>query len=282
MSSSPPNIPTRASELLAGKGKVAVYQETGGAVTSAFAAHNLTLIPQSFSSAIIHDNACGPGTVTQLLLNANPSSKLNVHATDIDQVFLDVFQEDASKNNWSVEIANQKSEALLFADNYFDFSICNIGIFFTSSAGLDGAREIHRTLKPGGTAVVNCWQHITWLMPIFAAHAATRPGVMLPRPTVNWNDGQQIQKIMLEAGFAKDKMRVEQSEAWAKTSDLRAWAEKSWAFLGGMGGWHEGDEEHWDKAVDVLVKGCEEAEGTKKVGGEVWMRASQWVVIATK
>jgi SAM-dependent methyltransferase len=282
MSSSPPPIPAQASALISGRGKVTVYQETGGAVTSDFAAHNLTLIPAVQSGAIIHDNACGPGTVTQLLLTSNPSSGLKIHATDIDQVFLDAFQEDATKNNWAVDISNQKSEALSFADNYFDLSICNIGIFFTTSAGLDGAREIHRTLKPGGTAVVNCWQHVTWLAPTFAAHAATRPGVMLPRPTVNWNDGQQIQKVMLEAGFSREKMRVEQSEAWAKTDDLRTWAEKAWAFLGGLGGWHKGDEESWDKAVDVLMKGCEEAEGTKRVGEEVWMQAKQWVVIATK
>ena len=77
-------------------------------------------------------------------------------------------------------------------------------------------------------------------------------------------------------------MRVEKSEAWAKTSDLRDWAEKSWAYLGGIGGWAEMDGERWDEAVDLLVKYLWEQEGTKRVGEEVWMRASQWVVIATK
>lgn len=88
---------------------------------------------------------------------------------------------------------------------------------------------------------------------------------------------------MKEAGFKQENVSVETSEAWAKTSDLRDWAEKSWAFLGGVaGGWREGDEEKWDQAVDTMVEALMEQEGTKKVGDEVWMRASQWVVIATK
>jgi hypothetical protein len=52
--------------------------------------------------------------------------------------------------------------------------------------------------------------------------------------------------------------------------------------LGNIGGWKETDGERWDEAVDLLVKHILEQEGTKKVGEEVWMRASQWVVIAQK
>jgi hypothetical protein len=34
--------------------------------------------------------------------------------------------------------------------------------------------------------------------------------------------------------------------------------------------------------VGGLVEGLLKQPGTKKVGDEVWMRASQWVVVATK
>lgn len=113
--------------------------------------------------------------------------------------------------------------------------------------------------------------------------AATRPNASFALPPVSWADGQQIQKIMREAGFAPEKMRVEASEAWAKTRDLRGWAEKTWAFLGGLpAGWQQGDEEKWDQSVDLFVEALLAQEGTKKVGEEVWMRASQWVVVATK
>ena len=97
-----------------------------------------------------------------------------------------------------------------------------------------------------------------------------------------WNDGQQIQKVMAAAGFAAEKTRVEKSEAWARTRDLRTWAEQSWAFLGGLGGWIETDESRWDEAVELLVEFMLKSPETKTVDGEVWMKASQWVVIAKK
>jgi ubiquinone/menaquinone biosynthesis C-methylase UbiE len=173
-------------------------------------------------------------------------------------------------------------ESLKFDDNYFTHSISNLGVFFAKSGGLDATKEIYRTLKPGGIAIVNCWEHITWLAAFFSTNATTRPGVAFPAPPVMWADGKQIKKVVLEAGFKEENMIVEKSEAWAKTTDLRSWAEKSWAFLGGLGGWHEGDEEKWNEAVDSMVKVLMAQPGTKTVGDEVWMKASQWIVIATK
>jgi hypothetical protein len=83
------HMPKQAKALLAGSGKVDVYNATGAPVTSQFAAHNLTLIPSIPSSSIIHDNACGDGTVSRLILTSSPPSDLQIHATDNDQVFLD-------------------------------------------------------------------------------------------------------------------------------------------------------------------------------------------------
>lgn len=251
-------------------------------MTAQFASHNIGLLPSIAPGSVIHDNACGSGTVSRLILSSNPSSDIKIHATDVDQPFLDKLQEDATKNDWPIEVANQKSESLSFPDNFFDLSVTNIGIIFFGAAGLDGAKEIHRTLKPGGVAVVNCWERITWLMPILNVHTVFRTGKPFPAPVINWADGQHLQKIMVEAGFSKDKMRIEKSDAWAKTRDLRGWAEKSWAYLAGIGGWIESDEEKWDEEVDLLAKVLKEQGGTKEVDGEVWMKAGQWVVVATK
>jgi ubiquinone/menaquinone biosynthesis C-methylase UbiE len=283
MATTTDNMPKQAKALVSGSGKVAVYHATGSPVTAQFAAHNLTLIPPIPSGSIIHDNASASGTVSRAILALpNAPTDIKLYATDIDQIFLDDLSAAVTQNSWPIEVSNQKSEHLSFADDFFTHSICNIGIFFTTQDGLDGAKEIYRTLKPGGTAIVNCWQHITWLPPYMRTHMTTRPNFPMTPPTVSWADGQQLQKVMREAGFKSENTRVETSEAWAKTHDLRAWAEKFWAFLGGMRGWQEGDEEKWDQAVDCLVEGLLAQEGTKMVGDEVWMRASQWVVVATK
>lgn len=275
-------MPKQAKALLDGKNKVSTYEETGGKVTAQFVSHNLTLLPPITSGSTIHDNACGSGTVSRVILSSNRPANIKIYATDIDQPFLDQLQEDTTENSWPIEVSNQKGENLSFPDNFFDLSITNIGIFFFTSGGLDGSKEIYRTLKPGGTAVVSCWEKITWLMPIMATHTAMRAEKPFPTPSINWADGHQIQKVMLDAGFAKDKMRVEKGDAWAKTSDLRAWAEKSWAYLAGIGGWHESDEEKWDQAVDMLVEKLKEQDNTKDVDGETWLKAGQWVVVATK
>jgi ubiquinone/menaquinone biosynthesis C-methylase UbiE len=147
------NQPNQVVALLEGQKKVEVYEATGGAVTAQFAVHNLSLLPLMPPNSIILDNACGSGTVSRIIVSSNASSGLKIHATDIDQVFLDALQSDVEKNSWPIEVSNQKSESLSFPDNYFTHSINNIGIFFTTSTGLDGAKEIYRTLQPGGTAV---------------------------------------------------------------------------------------------------------------------------------
>ncbi|KAF2825834.1 S-adenosyl-L-methionine-dependent methyltransferase, partial [Ophiobolus disseminans] len=183
-----------------------------GPVTAQFIAHNLTLIPSIPSGSVVHDNACGTGVVSRAILAPKPIPDIKIHATDIDPAFLAAFQADATKHNWAIDISNQAQESLTFEDNYFTHSINNIGIIFAPRGGLDGATEIFRTLRPGGTAVVNCWQTITWLPAFLSTNKLTRPGVTFPPPTVSWADGQQIQKIMLEAGFKAENMKVETSE----------------------------------------------------------------------
>jgi len=278
-------VPKQAKALTDGRNKVTTYESTGGAVTSQFAAHLLTLIPAIPANSIIHDNAAGNGTVSRKILANNPAPSIKIHVTDLDQVFLDVLQDDISANSWPIDTGNDKLEALSFADDYFTHSFTNISIFFAANAGLDGAKEVYRTLQPGGVALANCWETVSWLPPMKATHDVVRPGKPFPLPSTNWSDGTHLKKIFIEAGFKEENVRLEKSEAWAKTSDLRKWAELTWAFLGGVGGWQESDEERWEEAVETLQKSLlasGEERGIKVVGEETWLRASQWVIVASK
>jgi len=115
-------------------------------------------------------------------------------------------------------------------------------------------------------------------------HKAFRGDAPFPAPPINWTDGQQLKKVMLEAGFSEEKLRLEKSEAWADMSeaDFRSWVEKTWAYLAGIGGWHAVDEEKWDEEVDKLCEVLKAQPGTKVEGGQIKMSASQWVAIAEK
>ncbi|KAF2848113.1 S-adenosyl-L-methionine-dependent methyltransferase [Plenodomus tracheiphilus IPT5] len=213
-----PHQPKQAAALLQGTNRVTIYETTGGTVTSQFASHNLSLIPPIPSGSIVHDNACGAGTVSRIILSSNPTSNLAITATDTDQMFLDALQQDVAKKSWPITVSNMRAESLTFPDNHFTHSMTNIGIFFTTSAGLDGAKEIYRTLQPGGTAIVNCWQDAAWFIPFRLVNEALRPGKAFPQLLERWKDGSHLQNIMLEAGFQREDMRVERSEVWMKAS----------------------------------------------------------------
>lgn len=275
-------LPKQAAALMSGRAKVTTYESTGGLTTQKFAKHNLSLIPAIPAGSIIHDNCAGAGTVSRILLSQQPDVK--IFATDIDQPFLDVLTEDAAQNSWPIEVSNQRSERTSFADDFFDYDITNIGVIFWTGAGLDGVKEVHRTLKPGGTALINCWESITWMAPIVLVHKQFRGDAQFPAPPINWSDGQRLRKILLEAGFEEDKLRQERHEVVATIpeADFRDWTEKTWAYLAGIGGWHQVDNEKWDEEVDRLVDVLKQQPGTMIKGGNVSMKASQWVVVVQK
>ena len=275
-------LPRQAEALLSGRAKVTTYDSTGGRTTQKFAQHNLSLLPAIPAGSVVHDNCAGAGTVSRILLSQQPDVK--IHATDIDQPFLDVLAEDAARNAWPVDVTNQRSESTSFADDFFDYDIANIGVIFWTGGGLDGVKEVYRTLKPGGTALLNCWASITWMAPIMLVHREFRGDARFPAPPINWADGQRLRKILLESGFPEEKLRQERHDVVAVVpeAEFRDWSEKTWAYLAGIGGWHQVDSEKWDEEVDRLVEVLKQQPGTTLEDGNVSMRASQWVAVAQK
>ena len=61
---------------------------------------------------------------------------------------------------------------------------------------------------------------------------------------------------MVKAGFAPEKVRSVEMEAWFAVDDYKRWATIAWSYLGRpVGGRTVKDEEEWDKAVDMVVEG---------------------------
>jgi len=277
----PKFMPRQALAIV--KDKVGAYERTGGIVTLQFAEACVKLSPSFSADSVVHDNACGSGHVAKQVIATNPPSSIKIKATDIDETFVNACQTNAQASGWPVETAVMRSESLDFADDYFTHSIMNIAIFMTTNGGLDAAKEIYRTLKPGGTAVVNCWQSMAWLQPIREVHTLTRPNRPWLLPVISWSDGTQLRKVMEEAGFKSDNIKETTSDAYATTIDLHDWAETTWAYLGGMPGWAESDEEKWDEAVTLLEKKLREAPGLSvSESGEIRLPARQNIVVATK
>lgn len=98
--------------------------------------------------------AAGTGVVTRALAAALPES-CEIVATDLAEGMLDVAREyvpEGSPILWQ----QADGQDLPFEDESFDVVVCQFGIMFFPDK-IQGFREAHRVLKPGGTVIFNSW-----------------------------------------------------------------------------------------------------------------------------
>ena len=128
-----------------------------GGATRAIAAHFVPHLSIP-SKAMVIDIGYGTASATEEILKA--SSDTHMCAVDVSKAMIDIVQSKIQeRQEWAkqVEITVMDGQNLSYEDDHFDISITNFGIFFYSDPE-KGAREIHRTLKKGGTAFVTCWK----------------------------------------------------------------------------------------------------------------------------
>lgn len=135
-----------------------------------FAQESLTLAPPVDSTSHVHDNACGPGIVTRAILELFPSARID--ATDISEGMV-----GATKVRYGTSDGRVTAQVMDvldlsgFEDDRFTHSFSNfVFVILKPDEVRKGAREIYRTLQPGGTAVVVGWEQVGWkydfLLPI--------------------------------------------------------------------------------------------------------------------
>eukprot|EP01117_Protostelium_nocturnum_P002885 TRINITY_DN13807_c0_g1_i1.p1 TRINITY_DN13807_c0_g1~~TRINITY_DN13807_c0_g1_i1.p1 ORF type:complete len:275 (+),score=90.16 TRINITY_DN13807_c0_g1_i1:147-971(+) len=133
--------------------KAEEYEESTNDVTRRLGIRAIEMI-KIHDGAVILDNACGSGIITEEILNINPN--VRIYATDFSGEMVSMVKRKSEKNGWkNVEAQVQNSQDLKFEDNFFDISITNFGLMFSEED--DSLSHIHRTLKPGGKAVVTTW-----------------------------------------------------------------------------------------------------------------------------
>lgn len=205
----------------------AEYEASTGGCTRDLARHMLSQAGSIPIGSTIHDNACGTGIVAQEIVakdvlgqpHPDPNYKLNIHCTDKSEKMIQLAQSgfrncesatdmQATFPGVKVDFAAMPSETLAFQDGYFTHSFTNCGILWFDD-GLAGAREILRTVKPGGIAVISSWKE----MPIFdivrAAQRACGHQEPLFRPPVaeKWFSSEYLESVLREAGFEDVQMR---------------------------------------------------------------------------
>ncbi|SPO02016.1 uncharacterized protein DNG_04689 [Cephalotrichum gorgonifer] len=177
------------------------------------------LLPGINSDSVILDNASGTGIVIDVLLKqlSGGAVKPAIHGVDGAPKMVEIAASRVSGQD-NVKTAVMPGESLDFAEETFTHSITNMGILFFSDA-TKGAREIYRTLKPGGVAVVTAWQDLGYPRVIRAVQGDIRPGdtpFELPLPK-QWFDPEHTRTVLTESGFGD--VKLESSVAhWAADS----------------------------------------------------------------
>ncbi len=103
--------------------------------------------------AVILDVACGPGTLSRL---AAPHVR-QVDAVDFSPEMITLFEAYIRGAGWAnVQAKVADGQALPFPDNTFDAVFSMFGLMFFPNR-VQGFKELYRTLKPGGIAIVSSW-----------------------------------------------------------------------------------------------------------------------------
>lgn len=137
-----------------------LFQIIGADETLEIARHTMTLLPTPpfHADAVIHDAACGLGPVTETILASAPPPTIKIHATDIAPPMINVYNQAAEARHWPCRAEIMDAQKLAFPDATFSHVFLSFGLPIMDDP-VAAAREIYRTLKPGGTAVTAFWLH---------------------------------------------------------------------------------------------------------------------------
>ncbi|KAH8711543.1 Ubiquinone/menaquinone biosynthesis C-methyltransferase UbiE [Beauveria bassiana] len=191
------------------------YEHSTGGSTRAIARQILELesLRNLFDAphdAVVLDNACGTGIVAEEIINrCRRQSSGGVGGVGgvvpeiraADPVEKMVAACAAKFSSLGVtdrcSAAVMPGERLTFADGTFSHSITNMGLMFYTDAAV-GARELHRTLRPGGVAVVTTWAQLGQVDDIlYPAQQRARPGAELIKMPIEprWFDPAQLLEL---------------------------------------------------------------------------------------
>ncbi len=188
-------------------------------MTRELARHIIDLIPAPDEKSSILDNACGNGVVAQELLIKYPNTSVNIACTDAAKPMVNLAKHSVqtSSTKATVSFDEMPGEKLGFPDDHFSHSITNQGITFFKDSE-QGAREIQRTLQPGGMAVVSTWKQLPYIGLIQQAQKVVTPDAppFSPPFSRDWMQATFLEKVLQGAGLKDVKVQEIQVHYAAK------------------------------------------------------------------
>lgn len=247
------------------------------------------------SSSVIHDNASGPGTATQVLIQHATKTGITptIIATDYAPNMIETLRSiqaveatsNPAWNNVKTEVLDSSDLATIL-DSTFTHSISNFSLFTITNA-VQSLRETHRTLQPGGTAAILLWKRFTIQDMLAAAQDHIRgPGYAaanaVPVNGPQYYEKDTVRNQLVEAGFDGDGVQTWQIDVVVREEEKEKW-EGMVRFMvsssvagGSTRGWSGDEVEGWEGAVRWALE--EEA----RRGGEGGVRFEGWINVVRK
>jgi ubiquinone/menaquinone biosynthesis C-methylase UbiE len=150
------------------------------------------------------ETAAGTGVLTRAIASRLPADA-RIVATDLNQPMLDhaaARQADDDRIVWR----QADALALPFEDQEFDVVACQFGVMFFPDK-LQGYREVHRVLKPGGRYSFNVWDRISEnefadvVTEALAALFPKDPPRFMARTPHGYHDVEKVREDLTAAGF---------------------------------------------------------------------------------
>jgi len=243
------------------------------------------------ADSIVHDNAAGPGTATQVLVERATATSVvpTIIATDYASGMIEALEkiraaEIKSSPAWDRVTAKvvDSSDLSAFKNDYFTHSISNFSLFTITNA-VQSLKETRRTLKTGGKAYVLLWKRYPVQDLLAAAQDLVQGEGYAKKNAVPVNGPQYfaegvVAKQLVEAGFEESKVEtivvdytLEEGQKW---DGLFTYLTGSSIAEGSTKGWTEEQSRRWPEAVRQAM-----AQEKAKHGG---IYCEAWVTTATK
>lgn len=257
----------------------------GADETLSIAEYMMSLLPPFPPDSIIHDSACGLGPVTQSIMATSPPDSIQIHATDIAPPMAGIYNSFSTGNNWPSKAVVMDSQKLAFPDATFSHAFLSFGLPIIEDP-VAAAKEMYRTLKPGGTAVTAFWLQIPQgECALLTRRALWGPDARLAiEPKPEHKDPEFQKSLLVLGGFKRENMQNYERSAFLPVKDFDEFALAIWSAIGQPeGGWTRDDEEKWDSAVAKYKELLAQKEGFKVDGdGNITLEGIAQIVIVRK
>lgn len=245
------------------------------------------------NNSIIHDNAAGPGTATQVLIQRVASTGISpsIIATDYAPNMihtLEKIKEAESQNNsaWAkvTTLIVNSADLSTFEDEYFTHSINNFSLF-TITQAVQSLAETRRTLKSDGIAAVLLWKRFAIETMLASAQDLVKGEGYAKKNAVPVNGPKYfeegvVEAQLLEAGFSKDKVRtfvmehiITEDDKW-KFEGLYDFMTSTSIAVQSTRGWTPEEAKGWTDAVRQAMQ--------KEVDLYGGIKFEAWVTVARK